>query len=36
MKNFESILSLPIYTKLTDQEVDYIIQAVKDVYESII
>jgi dTDP-4-amino-4,6-dideoxygalactose transaminase len=36
MKNFESIMSLPIYTKLTDIEVDYIIKSVKEVYEEII
>ena len=36
MKNFESIMSLPIYTKLSDTEVDYIIKSVKEVYEEII
>lgn len=36
MKNFESIMSLPIYTKLTNEEVDYIINSVKEVYEEII
>jgi len=36
MKNFESIMSIPIYTKLTDIEVDYIIKSVKEVYEEII
>jgi dTDP-4-amino-4,6-dideoxygalactose transaminase len=36
LENFQSIMSLPIYTKLTDEQVDYIIAMVKEVYEEII
>ena len=36
MENFNSIMSLPIYTKLTDEEVHEIINAVKETYEEII
>lgn len=35
-ENFESIMSLPIYTKLKNEEVEYIIKSVKEVYEEII
>jgi dTDP-4-amino-4,6-dideoxygalactose transaminase len=36
MNNFKSILSLPIFTKLTENQVDYIIQSVKEIYEEIV
>lgn len=36
VENFQSIMSLPIYTKLQDDEIDYIIKSVKEVYEKLI
>jgi dTDP-4-amino-4,6-dideoxygalactose transaminase len=36
MDNFSQIMSLPIYTKLTDEEVERIINAVRETYEEIV
>lgn len=36
MKNFERLMSLPIYTKLSDEEIQKIITAVRETYEEIV
>jgi dTDP-4-amino-4,6-dideoxygalactose transaminase len=36
INNFQAIMSLPIYTKLQDDEIDYIIKSVKEIYEKLI